>query len=111
MGEDFAVRQLKKRGYKILDRNYRTRIGEIDIVAKNGEYLCFVEVRLRKNCGYALPGETIDKRKQNKIRKCAQLYLLKHKTGDVPLRFDAVLIEGDVSRKERLKFEVLENAF
>ncbi len=111
LGEDAAVRYLCRRGYKIKERNYRTKFGEIDIIAQDGEYTCFVEVRLRKKCGYALPAETIDKRKQEKLIKCAQHYIVKHNLSDSALRFDAVLIEGDAAGKEKLCIEVIKDAF
>ena len=113
LGEDEAVRVLKKKGYIILERNYRTRTGEIDIIAKDGEYTCFVEVKLRKNNNYGTPGEMITPQKKSRIIKAAQHYTAKKGLHDSPLRFDAVLINAEVTGKKLkiIQTEVVENAF
>ena len=106
-GEETAVKILKKQGYKIIERNYRTRHGEIDIIAQDGEYTCFVEVKLRKSADFGAPGDFIDERKQQKIIKTAQYYAVKKGIYDTPMRFDAVLINAG----KKLKAEVIKDAF
>ena len=107
-GEETAVKILKKHGYKIIERNYRTRQGEIDIIAKDGEYTCFVEVKFRKNDDFGDPGDFIDERKQQKIIKTAQYYAVKNGIYDTPMRFDAVLINAG---KKKSNAEVIKDAF
>ena len=108
-GEETAVKILKKHGYKIIERNYRTRQGEIDIIAKDGEYTCFVEVKFRKNDDFGVPGDFIDERKQQKIIKTAQYYAVKKGIYDTPMRFDAVLITAEKGKK--VNAEVIKDAF
>ena len=107
-GEETAVKILKKHGYKVIERNYRTRQGEIDIIAKDGEYTCFVEVKFRKNGDFGDPGDFIDERKQQKIIKTAQYYAVKNGIYDTPMRFDAVLINAG---KKKSNAEVIKDAF
>ena len=92
-GETLAVNYLKKLDYKILERNYRIRGGEIDIVARDGEYLVFVEVKSRWSHEYGLPAESITPWKIRALLKTAQFYLLKIKWGDKPYRLDLVSID------------------
>ena len=91
-------------GYKILEYNYRCRQGEVDIVARDGEYLVFCEVKYRSGAGSGYPEEAVDLRKQKKISKCALYYLMVHGLVDVPVRFDVVSIEGE-------QFRLYQNAF
>ena len=102
-GEDRAENLLKKQGYIILERNYRVKGGEIDIIAKDGEYTCFVEVRLRKNSLYGSPAESVDKYKQMKIIRAAKMYALKHNLYDTPMRFDVVAIDCTADSVEVIK--------
>lgn len=113
IGEEAAVQALKKRGYKIIARNYRTKMGEIDIIAKDGEYTVFVEVRLRKSNSFGAPADTIDKRKQQKIIKTAQYYAVKNDIYDTPMRFDAVLINAKIQNGKLTdeNIEIIKNAF
>ncbi len=113
IGEEAAVQAIKKRGYKIIARNYRTKMGEIDIIAKDGEYTVFVEVRLRKSNNFGSPADTIDRRKQQKIIKAAQLYAVKNNIYDAPMRFDAVLINAKVQNGKLLDsdIEIIKDAF
>lgn len=90
-GEEKAVRFLKRRGYKIIDRNFRCRFGEIDIIAEKDDYLIFVEVRLRKDTRYGAPEETVDWRKQQKLRMTADYYLMTHET-ELDVRFDVLAL-------------------
>lgn len=90
-----AAEYLKSKGYQILENNYRCRIGEIDLIARDGGYLVFVEVKYRSDgfCGNALEAVTV--KKQQTIRRVAQFYLLSHHLSeDIPCRFDVVGITG-----------------
>ncbi len=113
IGEEAAVKALKKQKYKIVERNYRTKMGEIDIIAKDGEYTVFVEVRLRKTNDFGTPADTIDARKQQKIIKTAQYYAVKNGIYDTPMRFDAVLINAKVKDDKLVdeNIEIIKNAF
>ena len=93
--EDAAVRFLVSQGYKILDRNYTCRMGEIDIIAERGDMLCFVEVRMRSNGRYGLPQETIGREKKRKVALTARQYLIERKIEERVCRFDVVTIVGN----------------
>jgi putative endonuclease len=91
-GEDTAVAYLQSKGYRILERNYRSRYGEIDIIAESAPYIVFVEVKARKS-GAVVPGrEAVDRRKQKKILQTAMLYLERYPSPFQP-RFDVVELE------------------
>ena len=92
-GEDFAVKYLRKKHYKILERNYSGKFGEIDIIVKDGEYIVFVEVKTRSGDEYGAPCEAVDARKREKYFKVAEEYLLRNGKSDSPCRFDVVEIE------------------
>ena len=113
LGEEAAVKAIKKQGYKIIERNYRTKMGEIDIIARDGEYTCFIEVRLRKNNDFGSPADTIDVRKQQKLIRTAKYYAAAKKIYDSPMRFDAVLINADArdGKLTNVKTEIIKNAF
>lgn len=90
-----AAEYLEKKGYRILERNFYTRYGEIDIIARDGRYLVFLEVKYRRDAGEGHPLEAVDLRKQNKIRKTARFFLQRHGyRGDEPCRFDVIGILG-----------------
>lgn len=93
--EKMAAACLGERGYRILEYNYRCRMGEIDLIARDGRYLVFVEVKYRSgdSCGNAL--EAVTARKQETIRRVALFYLMTHHLPeDTPCRFDVVGITG-----------------
>ena len=77
-GEDLACSYLKKQGYRIVERNFRCKIGEVDIVAVGEDCICFVEVKARTRVDYGMPRDAVDRRKQWKLSRCAQLYLKLH---------------------------------
>ncbi len=110
-GEDRAAEFLRDRGYRITAANWNCRFGELDLVAEDGEYLCFVEVKLRKSAAYGPAAAFVDRRKQNRLRAAAELYLLSHPT-DLQPRFDVVEIYAPRGI-ETPKPEIfhLENAF
>jgi putative endonuclease len=99
-GEDLAVQFLKKKGYRILWRNYKSPLGEIDIVAQDGEALVFVEVKTRADNSFGLPFEAVDYRKREKLRKVALYYLKNCCKRDVPSRFDVLSIQAGGDRNE-----------
>lgn len=92
-GEDLACEYLKKQGFQVIERNYLIRGGEIDIVAKDGEYLVFVEVKTRWSHEYGLPSEAITPWKIKSLLKTAQFYILKIGWGDGPYRLDFVSVD------------------
>ena len=89
-GEDVAVRELKRLGYEILERRWRTRIGEIDVVAREGDTVVVVEVKARTRSDYGSPGLAVDGAKRRKLLKLARAYLGKARNPDVSVRFDVV---------------------
>ncbi|MDR2025677.1 MAG: YraN family protein [Hungatella sp.] len=97
--EDAAAAYLERKGYVILERNYGDRKGEIDIIAKEGKELVFIEVKYRRNLEKGDPGEAVHFLKQRKIRDAARRYLYRHHLGeDIPCRFDVVAILGQEIR-------------
>jgi putative endonuclease len=107
-GEDLAIRHLQSLGYRILDRNYRCKVGEIDCVAVKDRTLVFLEVKSRTTAEYGGPLEAVDRRKRRKMTRLARMYALEKSLHDVPQRFDVVAVwfEGG-----RARVEVYENAF
>jgi putative endonuclease len=106
-GEGLAVKYLKKKGYKIITQNYKTRIGEIDIIAREGDTLVFVEVKTRESIAYGKPFEAVDYFKKRKIANVALLYLKKLKEIP-PCRFDVVSIYFDHGKPD---CELIKDAF
>ena len=108
-GEEQAARYLRRRFYTILERNYRCRFGEIDLIARKGRTVCFVEVKLRSGTEFGLPREAVTPQKQEKLRKTALMYLSQHQL-DCPARFDvAEVYTGEEGGEARIDY--LENAF
>lgn len=110
-GEALAAEYLRKHRYTIVATGYRSRFGEIDIIARNRQYLVFVEVKLRKNARFAMGREFVDLRKQDRIRTTAMLYLSRYPT-DLQPRFDVIEIyapEGLETQKPEIHH--LEDAF
>ena len=103
--EDEAARFLTECGLKILELNYSNRFGEIDIIARDGKYTVFVEVKYRKNASSGHPEEAVNFSKARIISKVADYYRISHKLSEAdPVRFDVVAIEGDT-------FKWYKNAF
>ena len=102
-GERAAAEFLEARGYRILDRNYRTRLGEIDLVAEEGRTLVFVEVKVRRNDRFGGPAAAITAAKQSRIARLAQQYVVSRRLGERPCRFDVVLIWGGDPRTRRIE--------
>ncbi|MBR5192395.1 MAG: YraN family protein [Clostridia bacterium] len=93
MGENQAVKYLKKQKCKILEKNYKNYIGEIDIICKDKEYTVFVEVKTRVNDSFGAPSEAVNRQKQQKYFKVATEYLQKRGLLETPCRFDVIEIE------------------
>ena len=109
VGENLAVSFLERIGYRILHRNYRTKLGEIDIIAKDREYLTFIEVKTRKSLACGSPAQAVTKRKQMQIIAVAEEYLSTFHLHNVPVRFDVVSIVH-ISSAEPVP-ELLQDAF
>jgi len=93
-GEELAVLELERRGYAILARRYRTRHGEIDIVACDGDTTVFVEVKARATAEFGTAAEAVTWRKQQRLASMARVYLARNGLIDRPCRFDVVAIDG-----------------
>ena len=93
-GERRAARFLVQSGLAILERNYRCRRGEVDLIAQDGDTLVFVEVRWRTGCRLGGAGESIDRHKQRRLVAAARYYLMRHPEEAPPCRFDAILMDG-----------------
>lgn len=89
-GEEIAGRFLARHGYKILERNYRTPVGELDIVAMDGGTLVFVEVKSRRSRSFGEPGDAVDARKRRQMGRAALSYMVKKKKSGLHCRFDVV---------------------
>ena len=97
---------LQAAGYEILERNYRCRAGEIDLIAKDHDFLVFVEVKYRRNGSSGVSLEAVTPAKQRVISRVAQFYLtVKYNSVDVPCRFDVVGIDGDRLQWKKNAFE------
>lgn len=110
-GEEAAANYLKKKKYRIVGLNYSCRLGEIDIIAENHDYIIFAEVKLRKSGDFAEAREFVTRPKQQKIIKTASIWLANNETEKQP-RFDVIEVyapEGTLSRG--LKINHIENAF
>lgn len=90
-GEELAAEYLRRKGYGLIARSYRSRFGEVDLIVSNDRFLVFVEVKLRKNDKFARAVEYVDIRKQEKLRITAEYYLMEHPTALQP-RFDVIEI-------------------
>ena len=108
-GEALVACYLRERGYQLAAHGYRSRYGEIDLIAWDGDVLCFVEVKTRTNLDMALPREYVTPQKQNKLRKTARMYLAEKRL-DCPARFDVAEVYAEHSFDEA-RIEYLENAF
>ena len=107
-GEDLACRELERRGYAIIARRYRVRGGELDVVARDGETIVFVEVKTRVGRMFGEAAEAVTPLKQLRITRLAEEYLMRHRLVDCPCRFDVVSILVGAGSPE---IEVIQNAF
>jgi putative endonuclease len=109
-GETAACGELERRGYEILARRYRTRMGEIDIVARDGRTLVFVEVKTRSSAAFGSPVEAVTPRKCARVRRMASDYLWRSRQLDEPCRFDVVAVTIGANRTP-CRVEVIVDAF
>jgi putative endonuclease len=107
-GEDVALRYLTRRGYRLVERNYRTRRGEIDLIVRHEDTLVFVEVKLRRTTGFGDPLEAVTPHKQRTIRSLAVQYLADRKPPFDTLRFDVI---GILAGRDGLRISHIEDAF
>jgi len=107
-GEDLAAAALKQQGYKILERNFVTPLGEIDLIARQGRTVVIVEVKTRKNARFGSPQEGVSTAKQARLRRLANYYLKVKRLTASQVRFDvvAVLMAGDIPQ-----VEIIQGAF
>ena len=99
-GERLAARHLRRQGYKILARQYRTALGELDLIARDGACVVFVEVKTRRSTEAGLPVEAVDRNKQAQLTRLALAYLKRHRLLDSPARFDIVAIVWAAGSRE-----------
>ena len=107
-GESMAARYLKTTGYKIIEKNYRTQLGEIDIIAQDGKTIVFVEVKSRRSVQFGSPKWAITPQKQRKISMVALQYLKKTDQSSAKARFDVVTI---IATRDKQTIEIINNAF
>ncbi|MCM8759645.1 MAG: YraN family protein [Candidatus Omnitrophica bacterium] len=103
-GEEIAARFLKKSGYKILERNYRTKFGEIDIIAQKGKSIVFIEVKTRCSDDFGSPVEAVDNKKLTKLVNVASHYIQKNRFENNPIRFEVVSI---LKKQDRWSCEII----
>lgn len=118
LAENLACQYLEKKGFKLLDKNYQCRFGELDLIMQDKNSLVFVEVRYRSNSSFGTGAETITINKQSKLIKTASEYLLRHaKLAKYPARFDVVSMSGSLHgsvenlKAGNLSIDWIENAF
>lgn len=110
-GEDIAARFLKKMGYKIIERNFRCRIGEIDIIAFEKGVLIFIEIKTRTSDTFAPPQLSVNRLKQQKIINSALSYLVQKKITGIDCRFDIITITFPPDLKKGEKVTLIKDAF
>lgn len=110
-GEELVATDLRRKGCRVLAANWQCRMGEIDLIVSDGAYIRFVEVKLRKDSNFAAPREFVDRRKQEKLKVTAQLYLAQHETSLQP-RFDVAEVYAPLGTKTlKPRIVYVENAF
>ncbi len=109
-GEEQAARYLRRRFYHVVERNFRCRFGEIDLIVRRGGILAFVEVKLRRDDSHGEAREFVTPQKQQRVRAAAELWLSQHETGLQP-RFDVVEVYAPRGADGPVEIRHLENAF
>lgn len=94
-GEELAVRELRRRGYEIVERNWRCAVGEVDIVARRGQAWAFVEVRTRRGEAFGTPEESITPKKQARMQAVAERYMAEHALWEADGQLLVVAVEMD----------------
>jgi len=107
-GEELVCRYLKKEGYKILERNFRTRFGEIDIITARKGHIAFVEVKTRQSDAYGTPAEAVGVKKQKSIILSAQEYITRCVKADFEFSFDVAEV---ILKEDKPLISYIENAF
>jgi putative endonuclease len=107
-GEDLAVKKIKRLGYKEIIRNFRCPLGEVDLIAKDGDTLVFIEIKTRKGKSIGYAKEAVDARKRRQLSKAALAYMKSHDCTEAKARFDVVAISLEGSGAQ---IEVIKNAF
>ena len=107
-GEAIAARHLKKKGYRIIETNYRTKLGEIDIIAKDKDTIVFVEVKSRRSRQFGNPKAAVTPRKQRKISMVALQYLKARHRSNASARFDVAAV---TITRDKPRIEIIKNAF
>ena len=107
-GEKLASEFLQRRGYEILERNFKYDRGEIDLIAKKDDLIVFCEVKTRRSKTYGGGEEAVDSRKQGQIRKVAEGFISSREPGDFDYRFDVIVVEQS---GKTTKIRLIENAF
>lgn len=109
-GEALAAEYLRKNGYSVIEANYKTRFGEIDIIAEDKKTVVFVEVKLRKNEKFGSPAEFVTLSKQKKLRTSAEIWISQNDT-DKNMRFDVIEIHAPDGISKNYSINQIENAF
>ncbi len=107
-GEDIARAELERLGYQILDRRYRSRFGEIDIIAQDGSTVVFVEVKTKTDSQFGDPAEMVTSQKQRRLVSMAEEYVSGHQLHATPCRFDVVAVDASI---EPARITVYKDAF
>jgi putative endonuclease len=107
-GEEAAVQYLCQQGYQILERNYRCRVGEIDLIARDGRTLVFIEVKTRRSQTFGPAAAAVTLEKQRHLVKASQVYLIQQRKADELCRFDVVTIELNAQKP---RIELIKDAF
>jgi putative endonuclease len=112
IGEEIAINYLRSCGFYIMKKNFRVgKLGEIDIIAREKEYICFLEVKSRKSLKFGTPAEAVNRKKQENIKKLASIYIKQHNLYQCCIRFDIVevmLLDNGLEAKE---INLIRNAF
>lgn len=107
-GEDLALKKVKKLGYKCIARNYRCPVGEVDLIAKDGDTLVFIEIKTRRGRSLGYAKEAVNQRKRRQLSKVALAFMKANGCSETRARFDVVVINHDGVSQE---IEVVRNAF
>jgi putative endonuclease len=108
LGEDLALKTIRRMGYKCIARNYRCPLGEMDLIARDGDTLVFIEIKTRRGKSLAYVKEAVDGRKKRQLSKVALAYMKENHCADVKSRFDVVAVNLGGHNEE---IEVVKNAF
>lgn len=108
VGEEDAVRYLEAEGYEIVERNATTRVGEVDVIARDGDTLCFIEVKARQTDRYGPAVAGVTPAKQRRLVRSATLWLTENPQGDLPMRFDVLGLDAS---EDGWRYTLVKNAF